>query len=114
MPPNPAQRRGGGRQPLSAGSGRGGRTGDRGGGRSGRVGRGLTHRLPPRPAGVAGKTDISNNPNLDRASDSEESSEDLLGRNNTCDHDGSSSLGKSKLFAAILLYCVGILLLKCD
>ena len=112
MPPIPAKRRGGGRQPLSAGSGRGGRTGDRGGGRSGHGGRGLIHRLPPRPAGVAGKTDISNNPNLECASDSEESSEDLLGRNNTCDHDDSSNLvGKSKLFTVILLYFVGSLLL---
>ena len=72
----------------------------------------MIRRLPPRPAGVAGKIDISNNPNLERASDSEESSEDLLGRNNTCDHDDSSSLvGKSKLFGAVLLYFVGTLLI---
>ena len=54
-------------------------------------------RPPPRPAGVAGKTSISDNPNLEHAaSDSEESSEDLLGANNN--NDGSnSSLGKSSM-----------------
>lgn len=96
MPPIPAKRRGPGRPSLSAGSGRSGRTGGRGGGRSGRGGRGLLLRLPPRPAGVAGKTDINDNPNLERASDSEESSEDLLGPNNTCNNDDSTSnSGKS-------------------
>ena len=97
MPPIPAKRRGPGRPPLAAGSGRSVRSagGRGGGGRSGRGGRGLLLRPPPRPAGVAGKTSIGDNPNLEHAtSDSEESSEDLLGANNN--NDGSnSSLSKS-------------------
>lgn len=97
MPPIPAKRRGPGRPPLAAGGGRSGRSagGRGGGGRSGRGGRGLLLRPPPLPVGVAGKSSIGDNSNLEHAaSDSEESSEDLLGDNNS--NDGSnSSLGKS-------------------
>ena len=98
MPPIPAKRRGPGRPPLAAGGGRSGRSagGRGGGGRSGRGGRGLLLRPPPRPAGVAGKTSIGGNPNLEQAtSDSEESSEDLLGANNNNNDGSNNSLGKS-------------------
>lgn len=96
MPPIPAKRRGPGRSQQIARGPSGRSAAGRGGGRSGRGGRGLLHRSPPRPAGVAGKTDIGDNPNLEGTYESDESSEDLLGANNNND-DSDSSLGESGL-----------------